>query len=142
MTTTKKTVKNMALHLGHHGVGATISALIKFIHPSEHICNKFPNPCPGQHLLDCKTIRQEVKTVTRKEQLMLIVHHEDFKIDNDTYIELYAVKEDFKIDNDTYIELYAVKGTGRSTMKAIRTTFLMHRLLLLKKKSMMNRGCS
>ena len=68
---------------------------------------------------------QEVKTVTRKEQLMLIVHHEDFKI-----------------DNDTYIELYAVKGTGRSTMKAIRTTFLMHRLLQLKKKSMMNRGCS
>ena len=92
MTSTKKMVKNMAPCLGHHGVGATVSALIKFIHPSEHIHNKFPNPCAGQRLLDCKTICQEVKSVSRKEQLTLVVHHEDFKIDDDIYIELYALK--------------------------------------------------
>ena len=68
-----KSEKNMALHLGRHGVGATFSALIKFIHPSEHIHNKFPNPCSGQRLLDCIPIWQEVKTVSRKEQLTLIV---------------------------------------------------------------------
>ena len=102
-----KTVNNMAPHLGHHGVGATVSALIKFIHPSEHIHNKFPNPCPGQCLLDCKTIHQEVKTVTRKEQLALIVHHEDFKND----IELYAVKRYWKVhkkgDSDYFFDAQA-----------------------------------
>ena len=122
MTSTKKPVKNMALCLGHHGVWATVSALNKFIHPSEHICIKFLYLCAGQCLLDCKTICQEVKTVSRMEQLMLVVHHEDFKIDDVTYIELYAVK--------------------RSQRKAIWTAFWMNRLLLLKKKSMMNRGCS
>ena len=90
----------MAPHLGNHGVGATVSALIKFIHPSEHIHNKFPNPCPGQHLLDCQTIWQEVKTVTRKEQLTLIVHHLDFKNEDDTYIELYAVKMYWKVHKE------------------------------------------
>ena len=90
----------MALRLGHHGVGATVSALIKFFHPSEHIHNKFPNPCSGQRLLDCKTIQQEVKTVTRKEQLTLIVHHEDFKNDDDAYIELYVVKRYWKVHKE------------------------------------------
>ena len=78
--------------LGHHAVWATVSALIKFIHPSEHIRNKFRNPCLGQGLLYCKPIHQEVKAVTRKEQLTLIGHHEDYTIDDNTYIELYAVK--------------------------------------------------
>ena len=56
---------------------------------------------------------------------MLVVHHEDFKIDDDTYIELYAVKRYWK-----------------GHKEGDPPTFLMHRLLLLKKKSMMNRGCS
>ena len=101
----------MAPCLGHHGVGATVSALIKFIHPSEHICNKFPNPCSGQRLLDCITIRQEVKTVSRKEQLTLIVHHEDFQNDDDSYIELYAVKSYWKVhkegDSDYFFDAQA-----------------------------------
>ena len=101
----------MAPRLGHHGDGATVSALIKFIHPSEHIRNKFPNPCSGQRLLDCITIRQEVKPVSRKEQLTLIVHHEDFKNDDDSYIELYAVKRYWKVhkegDSDYFFDAQA-----------------------------------
>ena len=101
----------MAPRLRHHRVGATVSALIKFIHPSEHICNKFPNPCSGQRLLDCKTIWQDVKTVTRKEQLTLIVHREDFKNNNDTYIELYVVKRYWKVhkegDSDYFFDAQA-----------------------------------
>ena len=38
--------------------------------------------------------------MTRKEELTLIVHHEDFKNDNDTYIELYAVKRYWKIHKE------------------------------------------
>ena len=70
------------------------------------------------------SIWQEVKTVTRKEQLMLIVHQEDFKNDDDTYIELYVVKR-----------FWMVHKEGDSDY------FLMHRLLLLKKKTRMSRGC-
>ena len=38
--------------------------------------------------------------MTRKEQLTLIVHHEDFKNDDDTYIELYAVKRYWKVHKE------------------------------------------
>ena len=69
----------MALWSDNRGVGAIVSALLRFIHPSEHICNKFPNVVQGQWLENCVTIRQEVKKVSQKEQLVLVVHHEDFK---------------------------------------------------------------
>ena len=42
---------------------------------------------------------------------MLIVHHEDFKIDNDTYIELYAVKRYWKVhkkgNSDYFFDAHA-----------------------------------
>ena len=38
--------------------------------------------------------------MTRKEQLTLIVHHEDFKNDDDTYIELYVVKRYWKVHKE------------------------------------------
>ena len=61
-----------------------------FIHPSEHIRNKFPNPVHGHRLAYCVTLRQELKKVNRKDQLCLVVHHDDFKNDDD-FIELHAV---------------------------------------------------
>ena len=49
--------------------------------------------------------------MTRKEQLTLVVHHEDFKNDNDTYIELYAVKWYWKLhkegDSDYFFDAQA-----------------------------------
>ena len=42
---------------------------------------------------------------------MLIVHHEDFKNDNDTYIELYVVKRYWKVhkegDSDYFFDAQA-----------------------------------
>ena len=53
---------------------------------------------------------------------MVIVHHEDLKNDDDTYIELYAVKRYWKVhkegDLDYFFDAQAPK------------------------KTMMNRGCS
>ena len=37
-------------------------------------------------------IHQEVKNVSRRDQLTLIVHHEEFKHADGTFIELYTVK--------------------------------------------------
>ena len=36
-----------------HGKGAIVSALSRFIHPSEHIRNKFPNPVHSHWLVGC-----------------------------------------------------------------------------------------
>ena len=37
---------------------------------------------------------------------MLIVHHEDFKNDNDTYIELYAVKRYWKVHKEGDLDYF------------------------------------
>ena len=80
-----------------HGVGAIVSALIRFIHPSEHIRRKFPNPVAGQRLSDCQTVRQEMKKVSRKDQLVIVVHHEDFKTEEGDFIDLYTAKRYWKV---------------------------------------------
>ena len=82
----------MAPWSDNHGVSAIVSALLRFIHPSEHIHNKFLNVVQGQLLENCVTIRQEVKEVSQKEQLVLVVLHEDFKNPDESYIELHGVK--------------------------------------------------
>ena len=80
-----------------HGVGAIVLALIHFIHPSEHIRQKFPNTVAGQRLSDCQTIQQEMKKVTQKDQLIIVVHHKDFKTDAGDFINLYMVKHYWKV---------------------------------------------
>ena len=41
---------------------------------------------------------QEVKQINRKEQLSLVVTHEDFKSDSDEILELHVVKKHFKVE--------------------------------------------
>ena len=50
-----------------HGVGAVVSALIQFIHPSQHFRSKFPNPVSSQWLSGCIMLRQKVKKGVKKE---------------------------------------------------------------------------
>ena len=80
-----------------HGKGAIVSALSRFIHPSEHIRNKFPNPVHGHQLAGCVTLQQEVKKVNRKDQLYLVIRHDDFKNDDD-FIELHVVVKHWKVE--------------------------------------------
>ena len=70
-----------------HGKGAIVSALSRFIHPSEHIRSKFPNPVHSHWLVGCFTLRQEVKKVNRKDQLCA-----------DDFIELHAVVKHWKVE--------------------------------------------
>ena len=89
-----------------HGVGATVSCLIKFLHPSELIRNKFPNPVIGQRLDGCITFRQELKKINRKDQLSLIVRHADFVNTDGDPILLHSVKKHFKVDMEGDPDLY------------------------------------
>ena len=92
--------KTMAPHLRRLGVGAKTSCLSRFIHPSEHIRNKYPNPIQGHRLEWCVVVRQEVKKVSRRDQLCVVIHHNDFKTSSDDFIELYAVKHYLKVTEE------------------------------------------
>ena len=84
--------KPMAPQLDNPGVGAIVLALLRFIRPCKHIHIKFPNVVQGQRLENCVAIWQEAKKVSWKEQLVLVVNHQDFKNPNNSYIKLHGIK--------------------------------------------------
>ena len=49
---------------------------------------------------------QELKKVTRKDQLCVIVHHDDFKTMEDVFIEIHAVKRYFKVTEEGNQDLF------------------------------------
>ena len=69
------------------GIGAVGSIMIKYVHPSEHIRNKYTNPQPQQKLDGVLIVRLEHKKVARKDQECVVFRHDDF-----SNIELHAVK--------------------------------------------------
>ena len=64
--------------------------------PSEHIRNKFPNPVAGHHLEGCIVVWQEVKCVTKRDQLCVVVWDDNIKAD-DEHIELHTVQQYFQV---------------------------------------------
>ena len=86
----------MAPELHHLGVVVKVSCLSQFIHPSEHIRSRYPNPVSGHHLEGCVVVHQEVKKVKRKDQLCIVIRHDNFKTTEDEFIKLHAVKHYFK----------------------------------------------
>ena len=65
----KKYQKIMAPWSDNHGVSAIVLDLLRILHPSKHIRNKFSNVVQGQWLENCVTICQEVKKVSWKDNL-------------------------------------------------------------------------
>ena len=88
----------MAPQRKNHGQGAQVSCLIKFLHPSELIRKAFHNQTNQQQLENCITLHQGVKKIKWKEQLSLVVTHNDFKDDDGELLELYAVKKHLKVE--------------------------------------------
>jgi len=81
------------------GKDAIVSVLLKYVHPSEHIRNKYINPLPNQALQNCTVLRQEVKKIHGRNQLAIVVRHPKF-MDGDSLIDLYATKRWFKIQEE------------------------------------------
>ena len=98
----------MALQLRRLGVGAKVTCLSKFVHPSQHICDKYPNPVSVHCLKGCVVVRQELKKVSRCDQLCVVVHHDEFKTADSTIVELHAVKRYWKVmeegDSDFFFD--------------------------------------
>ena len=97
--------KHVAPQVHQLGVRAKTSCLSKFMHPSEHIRNKFPNPVAGHHFEGCIVVWQEVKYVTKRDQLCVVVWDDDFKADNE-HIELHSVKQYFQVMEEGNPDLF------------------------------------
>ena len=89
-----------------HGVGASVKVLLKFLHPSELVRNKYPNLQSGQQLKGCTTIRQEVKCISRRDQLSLVVMHNNFHNNKGNLHELHAVKCYFTVEEEGDLDLF------------------------------------
>ena len=64
------------------GKDAEVQILARYLHPSEHLRNKYVNfeSLKAQLTLDgCKVLRQERETISRKEQLAVVVSHLSLK---------------------------------------------------------------
>ena len=85
-TTTTTTTELMAL-------GPFQDAKKSFLHPSKTINDKYPNKRGDVNICDLLEIQREMKTVTRREQMCIVLmQHNDF-----LNIEVYAVKQWVKI---------------------------------------------
>ena len=84
------------------GKGATVFIQSNYAHPSEHIRAKVVNPDKGHKLQSCIFLRQEVKKISGKDQLVVVVTHPDFK-SGDDMIELHSVKLWFVLDNESVV---------------------------------------
>ena len=89
-----------------HGVGASVKVLLKFLHPSELVRNKYPNLQSGQQLEGCTTIHQEVKRINRHDQLSLVVTHNDLHDYEGNLHELHAVKRYFTVEEEGDPDLF------------------------------------
>ena len=60
------------------GVGAVCRASVKFMHPSQLMRDKFVNITAQMKLSELIALRQEVKTVARKQQMCLVFRHDNW----------------------------------------------------------------
>ena len=61
-----------------HGVGAQISLYKRFLHPRALVAAKYPNAGKSDVLHGLLAVRLEEKTVSKKRQSCIVMHHNDF----------------------------------------------------------------
>jgi len=81
------------------GDGARVSVLLKYLHPAQYIQSKYINFQNNLRLENCLVIRQEAKTVSRRQQNCVVLHHEHFK-DGETFVEVHAVQRWVQVQSE------------------------------------------
>ena len=74
----------------------TVSIQSKYVYPYQHIREESINPDKVHKLQNCIVLWQEVTKISRKDQLVMVVTHPDFKSGDDR-IKLHAVKRWFVV---------------------------------------------
>ena len=72
----------------------------------ELVRNKCPNLQSSQQLKGCTTIHQEVKHINRRDQLSLVVTHNDFHDDEGNLHEVHAVKCYLTVEEERDLDLF------------------------------------
>ena len=106
------------------GVGAVVSAMLKFVHPSALVRKKYPNLENRQRLVGCRVLRQEVKRISCKDQLSLVVTHEDFQDADGNLEELHAVKKHFTIQHEGDPDFFSTNRKNNNNSHRKRHPFL------------------
>ena len=83
------------------GTGAVCSVLLKYLHPAKYIDEKYPNRTARQRLLNCLAINQQYWSVKKKQQLCIVLCHDDHPNK-----ELIAVKQWVKVEVEGAPEHY------------------------------------
>ena len=73
------------------GKDAKVSVLTKYLHPSRLITQVLPNVETNHRLENCVVIRLEVKKIRKKDQLAIVLKHDDFKTNDGAFEELHTV---------------------------------------------------
>jgi len=82
----------MAQHKLMPGKDAQVSIQLQYIHPSQHVRDKFPNRQANQCLADCVVTGMKRENVNQEQQLCVTFQHEDFKNNDGSYIQMYCLK--------------------------------------------------
>jgi hypothetical protein len=81
------------------GVGAEITVLTRFLHPSAAIREKYINPVKGERLEKLIVVRSEEKIIRRKSVVAIVMTHSNFVKDGQP-IELFAVPRYCKVTKE------------------------------------------
>ena len=91
-TQKSRTKKNLTMVKKSMGIGAVCRVMMKYLHPSQNIRDKYPNHTSSEKLGELIVIRQEVKKVNRKDQMCIVMRHDSWPNQ-----EMYCVKKWAKI---------------------------------------------
>jgi hypothetical protein len=105
------TKKNMTREKKTMGVGAVVSALSRLLHPSAVIREKYVNPQKGHRVENLLVIRRESRKINSRDQMAIIMRHDDFP-----GVELYCVERYAHINTagpaEHYFEAMAPPARG------------------------------
>ena len=79
------------------GKGAVVSALAKYLHPSEVIRKKFRNAEKGKRIDGLRVIRREERKIRRHTTMCLVMRHHEITRDAGEEVELYCTERWAKI---------------------------------------------
>jgi len=72
------------------GKGARVSVLFRYLHPAEYLQNKVQNARGDMRIDDFVVDRLEQRVISHKQQLAVVLHHANFKDDNEQFVDIFV----------------------------------------------------
>lgn len=98
------------------GKDAKAVVLAKYLHPSKIISTTLTNLESNHRLQDCIVIRMEVKKVNRRDQLVIVMKHDDFKTHDGALEEIYCVSRWCRVTEEGSSDYFFDKEEGGGTV--------------------------